>query len=1037
VSDRAVAIASSRTGRSRLARRFVAPVIVAAARLRARPGRSLLVVAGVAGATALLVAVLGGGLVARDRGVHAALAQLPASDRSFRVDSFGLPAGQNYRSADRDVRGVLRPLARRRALAATFFRQLLIGGQLVQLVSLDHPAGLVRLKSGRLPDECVPARCEVLQVGAGSKSSWRQDGINLVRVGIAEVPQAGLFGPWLDTGRGTAGGEATRLLAAGANAFDRLPALTGFYRVYSWIVPIAPSGIHVWQIRSVLARESRAQTALARAGGQYKLSGPDAALTTARTRTRVAGQRLNLIGGEISALLLGFALVAAVGLRRGLAAERRRLVQRGATCAQALLAAGVEIGAMTLVGGVLGVFGGVVAVAVVAEKTGLPWSAVLRHGPGSAAGAAFVLLLWVAATVLLFALSIRRPESPGRVRILDLLAIAAVGVVAIGFARGALDAGTLAAENDVTFLLLLPGLVCFAAAVAAARLLGPLMRAAERFTRRGPPALRLATLALARAPARTAATASFLVVAVGLALFAVAYRATLEQGARDEAAFAVPLDFTLTESSGLGTPLEVAPPARFDRIAAGVHSYPVIRQSADVPGPGTSVLTPTVLGLPPEALARLRWRDDFASSPLSTLAARLGSDSPTSLRGVPLPGGAKISLRARFHGTPVQLVLAVDEGAGHIVLLPLREHKAGLFVAHTPPGAPAKLVGLEISVVTGEAVGLAHRAAEGSQSAVPQGSVVLGPLQSGARNLTRWRGFVARGGALHEERGQARVSYEFTTGQTVLVRRRQATDDQPLRVIASSAIADAASPGGSIVLDFGVGRVPARIVGVAKRFPTSEQEGEGFVVADESRLEVALDGSRPGRGRPTELWLAVPSSRSREVAGALAQPPFSSLVAASRRDLERALAADPLARGVTLTLEGATLAAVVLAVLALWLALTGELGDERGELLDLEAQGVGPETLRNQFRLRAALLAATAIVGGGALGLLLSRLVVGLVRLSAAGTTPEPPLRLEPAWVLDGAGLFVVVLVAAVAVELTTRRAFRGDTPGRPSWSLE
>ncbi|HMJ00207.1 MAG TPA: FtsX-like permease family protein [Gaiellaceae bacterium] len=1040
MSERAAAAASTRPGRWRFTRRAVAPAAVAAARLRARPGRSLLLAVGVAGATAMLVAVLGAGLVAKDRAVQSELAKLPASERSFRVDSFGLPPGQRYGSAARDVRRVLSPLTSREPLAGTFFRELVIDSRLVQLASLDRLAGLVRLRSGRLPDECVPARCEVLQVGAGADSSWRQDGINLVRVGTAEVRDASMFGPWLEPGPRGSGSQPTRLLADGANAFDGIPTLASFYRVYSWIAPIAPSGVHVWQIDDVLARESRAQTVLAQAGGQYKLGGPDAALLAARTTTRVAGQRLNLIGGQISALLLGFALVAAVGLRRGLAAERRRLVQRGANAAQSLLAVGTEIGATTLSGGIVGALGGLAAVVIVALRADAPWAGVLQHGPASASGVVFVLLLWLAATALLFAVSLRGPESSARrrVQILDVLAIGAVGVVVIGLTRGALDAGTLESGNDVTFLLLLPGLVCFAAAVAAARLLGPLMRAAERLTRGGPPALRLAMLALARAPARTAATASFLVVAVGLALFATAYRATLEQGAADEAAFTIPLDLRLTERTGTGSPLDLGTPERFDRIAPGVQSFPVVRESADVPGPGTSVLTPTVLGLPPDAFAGLHWRRDFAALPLSTLAARVGADPPVSLRGVSLPAGAAVSLRARASGTPVQLVLAAETETGRLVLLGLAERGADRLTARTPAAGHLKLIGLEISVATGEAAGLAHRAGESSQAGrIPQGSIVLGPLRARGRRLTSWRGFFASGAALREARGQVRVSYEFTSGQTVLVRRRQATDGRPLRVIASPGIAAAAGVGGALVLDFSVGRVQARIVGVARRFPAAEQESEGFVVADESRLAVALTGTRSGRGRPTELWLAVPAAQSQKVERGLGGAPFSSLGVASRSELEHELAADPLARGISLILGAAALAALVLAVLALWLAFAADLGDERGELLDLEAQGVGPETLRRQFRVRAAVLGAAALVAGGALGLLLSRLVVTLVGLSAGGSTPEPPLRLEAAWALDALGLVGLLLAAAVAVELTTRRAFRGDTPDRPSWSLE
>src|SRR5439155_19107780 len=138
-------------------------------------------------------------------------------------------------------------------------------------------------------------------------------------------------------------------------------------------------------------------------------------------------------------------------------------------------------------------------------------------------------------------------------------ALGAAVTVGVALARGGLSADTLAGGGDATLLLLLPGLVSFVVAVVAGRLLGPLMRAAERATRRGPRALRLALLALARAPARTIATAAFLLVSLGLALFAANYRATLERSARDEAAFAVPLDYVLSEGSRLVLPLDAAP----------------------------------------------------------------------------------------------------------------------------------------------------------------------------------------------------------------------------------------------------------------------------------------------------------------------------------------------------------------------------------------------------------------------------------------------------------------------------------------------
>ena len=86
-----------------------------------------------------------------------------------------------------------------------------------------------------------------------------------------------------------------------------------------------------------------------------------------------------LVGGSTSALLLGFAIIAAIGLRRGLAAERRRLLARGARRWQAWLALATEVGAMTLAGALLGVGAGSAVVAVIAGAAGQSAWAILVH----------------------------------------------------------------------------------------------------------------------------------------------------------------------------------------------------------------------------------------------------------------------------------------------------------------------------------------------------------------------------------------------------------------------------------------------------------------------------------------------------------------------------------------------------------------------------------------------------------------------------------------------------------------------------------
>jgi hypothetical protein len=1017
-----------RAGRRRLRWRARAPLVVAAARLRGHVGRAILVAAGIAASIAMLVGVEGGSVIARDRAAQRAVAALPASQQSFRVDAFGLAPGQSYAQADRTIRRTLASLTARRPLRAMFFRELRVAGGLVQLASLDHLGALARVRSGRIPRTCVPARCEVLELGTGGRATWDQQGIHLVRVGTGELRDRALYGDFLQPTPQLNGQRATTLIASGSAAFDRLPALDGIYRSYSWIAPLDPRRLHVWQISQLLRRESRAQAELARYTDAYALSGPDAALTDASAKGRISAQRMLLIGGEVSTLLLGFALVCAIGLRRGLAAERRRLLERGARRPQLWLAVGAEVSAMSLVGGLVGVAAGVALVAVVASRADLPAGAVLGHSLASALGVALVLLAWLGGTVAVLVAGRAPASARSGLRLLDVAALGAAVAVAVGLARGGLNADTLASGGDTTLLLLLPALVSFVAAVAAGRLIGPLMRAAERAARHGPSALRLALLALARAPSRTIATAAFLLVSVGLALFAASYRATLERSARDEAAFAVPLDYVLSEGSQLVLPLDAAPLSRYRTIG---RPYPVLRRSATVAGSGTSMLNPTLLGVPADALAQLHWRSDFSSLSPAELAKRIGADGPARLRTVPVTAAAAVSLRVHVRGAPVAVGLAVADSRGRIRRVGLGERGAGAstLTARLPRGT-REVIGLEVSLGSAERFGYFHREAEAGASSAPSGSLELGPLRAGRRILTHWSGWVTRGGG---RIANGRLSYAFDQGQTILLRLPQPTDGKPLRVVVSPEIAGTAGPGGTITLDLENQRLPARIVGVATRFPDADQQGEGFVIADESRLATALDGRLPGTGTPGELWLSGPPQAAR----ALHRPPFAALDVSSRREIDRSLAGDPLARGLELTLGVAALAALALAAIGLWLALVSELRDERGELFDLEAQGVSPDTLRRQFRLRTAILVALGALGGAVLGFLLSRLVVALVRVSAAAGSAQPPLRFEPAWVAAGAGLGVLVVAVALIVELTARRTFRGTSPERAMWSLE
>src|SRR4029079_1022018 len=77
-----------------------------------------------------------------------------------------------------------------------------------------------------------------------------------------------------------------------------------------------------------------------------------------------------------------------------------------------------------------------------------------------------------------------------------------------------------------------------------------------------------------------AITAGFLAVAFGLGILASSYRATLEGGQRDEAAYAVPADVIAREGAALVRPLDVAPISEWSSLPGSPRALPVLRLPA-------------------------------------------------------------------------------------------------------------------------------------------------------------------------------------------------------------------------------------------------------------------------------------------------------------------------------------------------------------------------------------------------------------------------------------------------------------------------
>ena len=952
-------------------RRILFPFALARARLGAGGDRLLLVAVGIVAGAAALSAVLGGRLVMQDRALAQATARLAPDDRSLEVAWFGAFGG-TWRSLDREVTSVLG----REPVRAMLYRESQIDGRLVNLRAADDLGRFVRLRSGRLPRPCVPAHCEVLRLqGAGPIPS--KPTIRLVQVGRATLLRTAPFAQWIQPVQTEQVARAVRyhapqpspvLIADGVDGMSRTSELASFFRSYAWFVPVEPGDVHPWSVAAYARSIEQVRSELATRSDAFQVTGPTDALAAAVASSRVAARRLLLLGGETGALLLAFTVLAAAALRRDAVEARRRLVWAGARRWQVELHTFAETGAVAVAGTVAGwCLGGLVA-GLVAGHAGSPAWQVVQHSLLTRGGLATAACTAAASALLLFLTVRAAPLDAGRLAItpLDVAALAAVAVVAVGYARGSIDAGALGSGGSGTFVLLVPALVTFAAAVGAVRLLLPGLRGLGRLRRGGLP-LRLAALSLARNPGQATVVATFLVASLGLALFAVTYRSTLLRGQHDEAYYAVPAPYVATEDLSQLVPVLHG--------WQGAPATQVVRLSGNV----TSATGFTFLGLPEPRLA-LR---------------------PGALRTDRLPAGRTFTLPARTSGDDVALRAWFRSPLGDFQAVTLGEtHGAARTVLHGRiPFGHASLAALELDKINSGR--LAANAGTGLQPTAV-GRLRLGAPAVDGKPLRRaFAGWIGTGGVT------GRLAYSLTSDRTARFRPRQPSDGRALPVLVTPRVADAAGRNGVVALTIEGEVVPARIAGVVPRYRSIVGDA---VVADRRTAATFLDSRSPGLGTTNELWAdRLPAARPTE------------LTVVSRADVLAQLRADPLARGALATLAATAALALALALVGLVLGVAGDRRDERGELFDLEAQGAAPATLRRHLRLRALLVAAFGLAGGIATGAVLSRLVLSLVAVTASAAKPEPPLHLVVDLPLLAAAVAAYALLAVLLVGGATR----------------
>ena len=1001
-------------------RRWGFVLALALTRLRRSKGRVLLAALGIVAGAATLAVVLATGSVAQDQSLGRAVERLPPEQRAVRASWFGAYSPGLDATAEQALRGVVRE----RPIRALLFRQTSIDGKVFNLGAADRLSAWVRLRSGRLPRECSPRLCEVLQV-AGTGPLPDAPALRLRRVGrgdlVSKVPflQTTAYGRTAEESYSfTSPKQAPPfLLTNDVTSAAALPIFRPIHRSYGWILPLGRHSLHPWSVDALEGRIARARSTLTTGSDYFDVSDPLSQLGSTVSANRVTARRLLLVGGQAAALLLAFVVLAAASGRAEAEATRARLARYGAARWQMVLLALAEAAGLAFVATLAGWAAGTGLAALVANAAGVPVGGALTHSSASPVGLGVAFGLAVAASAVLV-LALHAPAvrlARFSLTALDVAAIGCIGAIALALARGAADASTLASEGGTGVLLfLLPALMAFVAAVAAVRLLGPALRALERAARRLPVSARLAALSLARNPGYAGAAAAFLLVSVGLAAFSVDYRSTLRRAQSDQARYQTPADVVLAPTAAASPPLHVA-------IGAGKadRTMLVLRLSAQV-GSGTALRDVTVLGLPKEALSRPPfWRSDFSSSTPAELAARVDPGRDVALQGVRLPASAReLTVPVQARGDPAVATANIETPRGTFVPLNL---------GTIEPGGNTLRAGIAAAARGGLLIGLAFAPTlpEVHNARPASGTLVLDPFSAGRTVLrSDFPHWLATGGMRVRGGGsRARLSYFLTNDRNAGFRPRQPTDGTRVRAIVTPGLAALAGPGGLLPVSVGDFNLVVRVSAKATRYPSTTGD---FVVADETALATSLNAAAPGTAVARELWLDGVSKRgARELASAVGRPPLVGVGATFQQQVEAALQDDPLARAVLRTLAGTALVAFALALAGLVLALAADLRDEDGELTDLEAEGAGPSWLRRHVRLRSACIVAVGLLGGAALAAGLSVLVVAAVLVTANGGSPEPPLLLSVDWTLLALGVAAYLACALVVVSLVTWNAFR------------
>ena len=1019
--------------RGRSFRAYRAASSFAVARVRARPSRGLVTGLGIALALGSTFVTVASPTIAGDATLRRTLEEVPAADRNVTVAvSVNSLTTQQIAAIDRSVHsnlhapglGPVRTEVEYRTLASP-------DGTNFRLAGLDRLAESVTLLDGRLPASCTPTRCEVV-IAAPTAILNLADSLGLVIVGRVSLRDTSLLAGSLEPET-----NEVPIIGDGVAAVGAIGALELIGRSIAWVSAIDPAVLRIADIDGLLVTGASTSNALAQSGVSINL--PTAALKSARARSNAASNRVALAAAQGAVLLIAFVFIAAAGARREHLAARRLLRQRGAERSAVAVFTALEASWPALIGLTLGIAAGSATTILLSRNWNLPPTDILFHvahvGASRVLVTALALLL---ATALVMSYTPRDAPSSGRLlrwwepTAIDGVGIAALSAGLLALHRGTATASTLVSSGD-PLIAMLPLLTALVIAWICVRFVPLFVSVAAHLLAHRAPLTRTALGEVGRRPALPLATAGFLAAATMFAVFSFGYRTTLNAGAHDQAAYAVPFDVMLREGPKLVRPSALRPASGWQHLAPSARSTDVLRRGVSVRSKSLSNDTVILIGLDPNTLQELRgWRSDYGPSRESLrglveakeVPAPFGSQIPVGSTSL----GIKIGGDARL--TEITAIVERTDGIWHEVgLSATTDAPEGRRFELGPGDDGGRLIGFRLGQPGAASDRIQHHVGEGSTGAAEfTAEITLGFLSAinashpntGGTSLAFDWNMLQSDGAVITPRDEGIAIALRLQGTSALVTPAPTAEMMAIPAIVDSQTASTAHDG-LVTVDFATGaRGHLRVVGIATHFPGAPAR---FAVVDRSLAQPALDLLNVGLGSANETWIAVAPTDEAQLAQALSQGPFTDLVSQRRSDLEHRLRSDPLSVFTLGLFAVSAFIAGLLAAAALYLSTLADASNQTPLHRALAADGVAGKSLSRMVFGGAFASAAFAIALGTGAALALLALVTRIIAVTATATVAVPPLLTNFRSADVVVSLAIVTVPCVLATALASRSA--------------